>query len=138
MFNLCSNYVNCSYYVHTMFQLCSNYVQTIFKLCSNYFQTMFKLCSYYVHQDEHHETKVVLNSNLMIPDFPHNVRIRLAQLKKKLLHPDVAKSLSCWLSQFSFSKLRQPTGQRLSNVWMQQTKISIGPILFLYYEESLI
>ena len=25
---------------------------------------------------------------------------------------DVAKSLPCWLSQFSFSKLRQPTGQR--------------------------
>ena len=39
---------------------------------------------------------------------------------------------------FSFSRLRQPTGQRLSNVRMQQTKISIGPILFLYYEESLV
>ena len=37
----------------------------------------------------------------------------------------------------SFSKLRQPTGQRLSNISVQQTKISIGPILFLYYEESL-
>ena len=46
----------------------------------------------------------------MIPDFPHNI----------------------------FSKLRQPTGQRLSNVRTQQTKISIGPILFLYYEESLV
>ena len=30
------------------------------------------------------------------------------------------------------AKLRQPTGQRLSNVRTQQTKISIGPILFLY------
>jgi hypothetical protein len=40
--------------------------------------------------------------------------------------------------KFSFSKLRQPTGQRLSNVRAQQTKISIGPILFLYYEESLV
>ena len=40
--------------------------------------------------------------------------------------------------QFSFSKLRQPTGQRLSNVRKQQTKIAIRPILFLYYEESLI
>ena len=38
----------------------------------------------------------------------------------------------------SFSKLRQPTGQRLSNVRMQQTKISIGPILFLHYQESLV
>ena len=74
----------------------------------------------------------------MISDFPHNIRIRLAQLKFFLLPPDVAKSLPCWLSQFSFSKLRQPTGQRLSNVRMQQTKISIVPILFLCYEESLV
>ena len=74
----------------------------------------------------------------MIPDFPHNIRIRSAQLNFFLLRPDVAKSLPCWLSQFSFSKLRQPTGQRLSNVRTQQTKISIGPILFLYYEESLV
>ena len=49
------------------------------------------------------------------------------------LHPDVAKSLPCF-----FSKLRQPTGQRLSNVRKQQTKIAIRPILFLYYEESLV
>ena len=54
----------------------------------------------------------------MIPDFPHNI--------------------SCWLSQFSFSKLRQPTGQRQSKVRMQQKKIIIGPILFLYCEESLV
>ena len=66
-------------------------------------------------------------------DFPHNTRIRFAQLKTFLLHPDVAKSLPCWLSQFSFSKLRQPTGQRLSNIRMQQTKISIVTILFLPY-----
>jgi hypothetical protein len=52
----------------------------------------------------------------MIPDFPHNIRKRLAQLKFFLLPVDVAKSLPYWLSQFSFSKLRQPTGQRLSNV----------------------
>ena len=74
----------------------------------------------------------------MIPDFSHNVRIRLAQLEKKMLHPDDAKALPCWLSQFSFSKLRQPTGQRVSNVRMQQTKISIRPILFLYYQETLV
>ena len=55
----------------------------------------------------------------MIPDFPHNIRVRLAQLKLK-------------------AKLRQPTGQRLSNIRTQQTKISIGPILFLYHEESLV
>ena len=74
----------------------------------------------------------------MIPDFPHNIRIRLAWLNFFLLRPDLAKSLPCWLSQFSFSKLRQPTGQRLSNVRTQQKKNSIKPILFLYYEESLV
>ena len=37
-----------------------------------------------------------------------------------LSFPDVAKLLPCWQSQFSFSKLRQPTGQRLSNVRTQQ------------------
>ena len=63
----------------------------------------------------------------MIPDRPHNIRIRLAELNFLLLLPDVAKSLPCWLSQFWKAQLRQPTGQ-----------ISIGPILFLYYEESLI
>ena len=55
-----------------------------------------------------------------------------------LLPPDVALSLPCWLSQFSFSKLRQPTGQRQSKVRMQQRKFSIMPIFFLYYEESLV
>ena len=39
--------------------------------------------------------------------------------------------------KFSFSKLRQPTEQRKSNVRTQQIK-SIRPILFLYYEESLV
>jgi hypothetical protein len=34
--------------------------------------------------------------------------------------------------------LSQPTGQKLSNFRMQQKKFSIGPILFLYYEESLV
>ena len=38
---------------------------------------------------------------------------------------------------FRKAKLRQPTGQRQSNVRTQQ-KNSIGPILFLYYEESLV
>ena len=56
----------------------------------------------------------------MIPDFPDNIRIRLAQL-----------IFLC------FSELRQPTGQRLSKVRTQQKNL-IRPILFLYYEESLI
>ena len=74
----------------------------------------------------------------MIPDFPTTIRIRLAKLNFFLLRPDVAKFLPCWLSQFRKAKLRQPTGQRLSNVRTQQTKISIGPIFFSYYEESLV
>ena len=65
-----------------------------------------------------------MNSNLIIPHFPHNIRIRLAQLKFFLLHPDVALSLTCWLSQFRKAKLSQ--------------RKSIGPILFSYYEESLL
>ena len=52
--------------------------------------------------------------------------------------PDVALSLPCWLSKLNFSNLRQPTGQRQSNVRMQQNKFSIKPILFLHYEESLV
>ena len=32
-------------------------------------------------QDEHYETEIILNSNLMITDFPHNMKIRLAPLK---------------------------------------------------------
>jgi hypothetical protein len=34
--------------------------------------------------------------------------------------------------------LSQPTGQKLRNFRRQQKKFSIGPILFLYYEESLV
>ena len=61
----------------------------------------------------------------MTPDFPLNMRIRLAQLKFCLLHPDVAKSLPCWLSHFRKAELRQLTWQRLSDVRVQQ-KNSIG------------
>ena len=35
----------------------------------------------YQQWDEHYETEIVLNSNLMIPDFPHIMKIRLAPLK---------------------------------------------------------
>ena len=43
--------------------------------------------------------KPILNSNLMIPDIPHNIIIRLAQLNFfLLLRPDVALSLPFWLS----------------------------------------
>ena len=50
----------------------------------------------------------------MTPDIPHNIRIRLAQSKKNFV-----VSWRC--------KIR-----------MQQNNFSMGPILFLYYEESLV
>ena len=49
----------------------------------------------------------------MTPDFPHTIRMRLAELNFFLFLHDVAKSLPCWLSQFRKAKLRQPTGQRI-------------------------
>ena len=79
-----------------------------------------------------------LNSNLMIcTRISSKHQNKIGGIEKKMLLADVAKSLPCWLSQFRKAKLRQPTGQRLSNVREQQ-KFSIGPILFLYYEESLV
>ena len=60
-------------------------------------KTLPTTCTWeYVHEDENYETKIVLNSNLIIPDFPHSMKIRLAPLK-----------------------MRQPTGHRLYNVRMQ-------------------
>jgi hypothetical protein len=32
------------------------------------------------------------------------------------------KVLPCWLSQFSFAKLRQPTGQTFLDLWKMQRK----------------
>ena len=48
-----------------------------------------------------------------------------------LLRPDVAKPLPCWLSQFRKAK----QGRELRH---EAIKKSIGPILFLCYEESLV
>ena len=48
-----------------------------------------------------------------------------------LLLPDFAKSMPCWLSQFGFSKLREPTGQRLCNVRTQQKKINGANLIFI-------
>ena len=61
----------------------------------------------------------------MIPDFSHDLRIKLAQLENFLLHPDVALSLPCWLAETE--QLQDATKMFL-----------IGPILLLYYEESLV
>ena len=61
----------------------------ILKFCSNFkflyiihiFGTPTRVNHYHCAMcNEHYETEIVLNSNLMIPDFPHNIRIRLSWL----------------------------------------------------------
>ena len=47
----------------------------------------------------------------MIPDFPHNIRIRLAQLKK-MFHPDVALSLPVGCLSLAETANRAETEQR--------------------------
>ena len=69
------------------------------------FYLNFTLFCIFIRSDTRKTKYVVLNSNLMIQDLPHNKRIRLAQLKTFLLRPDVTKSLLCWLSQFRKAKL---------------------------------
>ena len=58
----------------------------------------------------------------MIPDFPYNIRLRLARLKFFLLHPDIAKSLPCWLSQFNFSCLAETANREETEQCQDPTK----------------
>ena len=71
------------------------------------FYLNFTLFCIFIRSDTRKTKYVVLNSNLMIQDLPHNKRIRLAQLKKKtcfVLNPtDVAVYLPCWLSQLNWN-----------------------------------
>ena len=53
-----------------------------------------------------------------------------------LLRPDVAKSLLCWLFQFSFSKLRHPTGQRQSNIRTQQKNFNQANLILILWGKS--
>ena len=91
-----------------------------------------------------HESKVVLNSNLMIPDFPHNVRIRLPQLNflGTSEHNSCCVLMLLCLCPFgflSFEKLNGNSQQgRVLATLGGNKKKSIGPILFLYHEESLV
>ena len=61
----------------------------------------------------------------MIPNFPNNIRIRLAELKLFLLHPDVAKLN--WDSQQCRDLATSGSNKKIS--WAH---------LILYYEESLV
>ena len=73
----------------------------------------------------------------MKPDFPHNIRIRLAQLK--FFCCVLTLLYLCPVACLSFEKLNWDSqqGRDLATSGGNK-KISIGPILFLYYEESLV
>ena len=90
------------------------------------------LCVYYL----------CFNDSFVNADNVLNICVFIIHIRQKYV-PRLGWAL--WNQSFEFkfddtrkAKLRQPTGQRLSNIRKQQTKISIGPILFLYYEESLV
>ena len=64
----------------------------------------------------------------MIPDFPIDIRIKLAELKTKLLFPDFANLLPCWLVSV---KLTQPTGQKISKVRKQQKNFNSSNLILM-------
>ena len=78
-----------------------------------------------------------LNSNFMIPDFPHNIRIRLAPIEIFVCCVLTLLSL-CPVGCLSLAFLNWDSQQGRDVVMSGcNKKISIRPILFLYYEESL-
>ena len=77
-----------------------------------------------------YETKVVLNSNLMIPDFPHIIKIRLAPLFFCLLCLDLANLI---FKDF-FIKIRT----KHSSVLLCTVNVRIFMNTSLWYEESLV
>ena len=93
------------------------YVRHLGSLCMTItiinFAGIGKLITIYIRSDTMKSKYVVLNSNLMKPDFPHNMKIRLVRLNFVVVS---------WLCK----------------VRTQQKKMLMGPILFLYYEESLV
>ena len=70
----------------------------------------------------------------MVPDFPHNIRLKMAQLNFFCC----VLTLLCLCPVGCLSLAFLNWDSQLSSVRTQQQKISIGPILFLYYEESLL
>ena len=56
----------------------------------------------------------------MIPDFPIDIRIRLAELNFFLLLPDFANSLPCWLSQQNWASHQ---GRKLAKSGSNKKKI---------------
>ena len=69
----------------------------------------------------------------MIPDFPIDIRIRLAELKFFLLLPDFANFLPCWLVS---AKLTQLTGQKISKVRKQQKKFNSANLILMSIGKS--
>ena len=76
----------------------------------------------------------------MIPHYPHNIRIRLAQLKFLSVASWLLMLLSlCPVGCLSFEKLNRKSqqGRDLTTSGVNKRN-SIGPIIFLYHEESLV
>ena len=69
----------------------------------------------------------------MIPDFPIDIRIRLAELKKKMLLPDFANFLPFLPVSVL---LTQPTGQRISKVRTQQKKFNSANLILISIGKS--
>ena len=61
-----------------------------------------------------------MNSNLMIPFFPHDIGIRLAELKKNLV--SWRCFVPCWPSHFSWDSQqdrdRAPSGRNKENIYL--------------------
>ena len=73
----------------------------------------------------------------MIPDFPHNIRIRLAQLK--FFYCTLTLLSLCPVGCLSLRFLNWDSQQSRDLAMSGRNKKTlIRPILFLYYEESLV
>ena len=69
-----------------------------------------------------------------VPDFPHNIKIRLA----RLIFFCCVLTLLCLFPVGCLSFLNWDSQQGRDRATLRPNKKSIRPILFLYYEESLV
>ena len=77
--------------------------------------------------------RVVWNSNLMTPDFPIDIRIRLADLKFFLLLPDFANSLPCWLPQQNWASQQ---GRKLAKLGSNKRMFNSAYLILMSIEKS--
>ena len=69
----------------------------------------------------------------MIPDFPIDIRIRLVELKKKMLLPDFA-NFSALVAVSA--KLSKPTRQKISKVRKQQKNFNFANLILMSIGKS--